>query len=72
MAGSYGYKTGTYEISRELGRRLVGEIDDIAATIGAPGLSDVLACGTSCRAQLRELGRTVPRHPIEFIEEATR
>lgn len=72
MAGSYGYKTGTYEISRELGRRLVGEIDDTAATIGAPGLSDVLACGTSCRAQLRELGRTVPRHPIEFIEEATR
>ena len=72
MAGSYGYKTGTYEISRELGRRLVGEIDDIEAAAGGRGPAEILACGTSCRAQLRELGGEVPRHPIEFVEEATR
>jgi len=72
MAGSYGYKTGSYEISRELGRRLVSEIDDIAAAAGEQDAPDVLACGTSCRAQLRELGRTMPRHPIELIEEASR
>ncbi len=72
MAGSYGYKTATYEVSRELGRRLVGELDDMAAAAGSQGVEDVLACGTSCRSQLRELGRTVPRHPIELIEEVTR
>ncbi len=71
MAGSYGYKTGTYEISRELGRRLVGEIDDLAAA-SDHGSCEVAACGTSCRTQLRELGGTAPRHPIELIEEASR
>jgi len=72
MAGSYGYKTATYDISRELGRRLAGEIGDIAALAGVAGVSEVLACGTSCRAQIHEMAAIEPRHPIELLEEATR
>jgi iron-sulfur cluster protein len=72
MAGSYGYKTVTYEVSRELGRRLAGELDDMATRAGSRGLSEVLACGTSCRAQIRATAGSVARHPIELLEEATR
>jgi Fe-S oxidoreductase len=67
MAGSYGYKTATYALSRELGQRLVGEI----AGLGDGG-ADVVACGTSCRAQLADLGGYDARHPIELLAEALR
>jgi len=67
MAGSYGYKPLTYELSRELGMRLLGEIDQIESR-GRP-VDEVLACGTSCRAQMEDLGGRRPRHPIELLAE---
>ena len=70
MAGSYGYKEDTYEVSRELGERLLGEIDQLSSLESdAP---EVLACGTSCRAQITDLGGWRPRHPIEILAEALR
>lgn len=67
MAGSYGYKTTTYEISRELGIRLIAEIDELQRMAGAA--DEVLASGTSCRAQMADLGGRRPRHPVEVVAE---
>ena len=68
MAGSYGYKTVTYDVSRELGTRLVSELDRIDRDAG--GVDEVLACGTSCRTQIADFGKARPRHPIERLAEA--
>jgi iron-sulfur cluster protein len=56
MAGSFGYKSSYYDLSRDVGRRLVKELDD------AP----VAAGGTSCRDQLASFGREAT-HPIELV-----
>ncbi|NKB88231.1 MAG: 4Fe-4S dicluster domain-containing protein [Acidobacteria bacterium] len=68
MAGSYGYKSATYAVSHELGQRLVGEIAQISGE--RSGRSEVASCGTSCRAQIKELGGATVRHPIELLAEA--
>ena len=57
MAGSFGYKREYYELSMAVGESLVDELD-------ADRL--VLASGTSCLAQLTDLGQS-PRHPVELI-----
>lgn len=74
MAGSFGYKSEFYGISAELGRRLVGEIDELAgggpvAEGGADGGCAYLACGTSCRAQISDFGNRVVRHPVQLLDE---
>ncbi len=68
MAGSYGYRTSTYDVSRELGERLVGEIDRLSVDSGA-GACEVLASGTSCRAQITDVGGESTRHPVELLLE---
>ena len=69
MAGSFGYKPEGYEISRELGTRLVAEISELESPTGDPA-DEVLASGTSCRTQLADFGGRRPRHPIELVAEA--
>jgi iron-sulfur cluster protein len=69
MAGSYGYRTSTYDVSRELGERLVGEIDRLAVGAGSADGCEVLASGTSCRAQIADVGGEPARHPIELLLE---
>ncbi len=69
MAGSFGYKPQGYDISRELGRRLVTEMADLANSAGN-GATEQLACGTSCRAQIADFGDAKPRHPVQIVAEA--
>ena len=75
MAGSFGYKRDFSGVSIELGRRLVAELESLEADLpggGDPDTVEYLACGTSCRAQLRDLSGRVARHPIELIAERLR
>ncbi len=78
MAGSFGYKRSYYGISRELGNRLAAEIELLESSGGgveaaAPGRAcELLACGTSCRAQMADTGHQGARHPIELIAEMLR
>jgi Fe-S oxidoreductase len=69
MAGSFGYKRDYYPVSAELGRRLIAEIETLEAGAGA---CRYLACGTSCRAQIEELGGRRAVHPVELIAERLR
>ncbi len=73
MAGSFGYKSDYYPISAELGRRLMVELEELAAApVQAEGVSRTcgyLACGTSCRAQIADIGARKARHPVELIDE---
>jgi len=81
MAGSFGYKERFGGISRELGRRLVAEVEERregrdpdgttnpAARPGPVARSRVLACGTSCRAQLVQVGDIDARHPLELLDD---
>jgi len=73
MAGSFGYKSDYYPISVELGRRLTVELEELAAAAtragGAERTCEYLACGTSCRAQIADIGARGARHPVELIDE---
>lgn len=74
MAGSFGYKTDYYPLSAELGRRLVTELDALgeggnAGTSGVDEGCRILACGTSCRAQIVDLGKRRACHPVQLIDE---
>jgi Fe-S oxidoreductase len=73
MAGSFGYKSDFYGISVELGRRLAAEIGELEAGASAgdhaPGGCRTLACGTSCRSQIAQVGRREARHPVQLIDE---
>ncbi len=68
MAGSFGYKPEGYAVSRELGTRLVAEIAELEVAGGAR-VDEVLASGTSCRAQLTDFDGRRPRHPIELVAD---
>ncbi len=68
MAGSFGYKPEGYAVSRELGRRLVSEISELETPTGVP-IDEVLASGTSCRAQLADFGGRRPRHPVQLVAD---
>lgn len=70
MAGSFGFKVGFADVSIELGDRLLAEMDGLARE-GGDGERlriEYLACGTSCRSQILDLGRRA-RHPIELVAE---
>ncbi len=74
MAGSFGYKTDYYPLSAELGRRLVTELDALGevGNVGVSGVEGgcrILACGTSCRAQIVDLGKRRACHPVQLIDE---
>lgn len=73
MAGSFGYKGDYYPISAELGRRLMTELDELAGAAnqarGVQVTCGYLACGTSCRAQIADIGGCEARHPVELIDQ---
>jgi len=64
MAGSFGYKKEYYLISKNVGSDLISQIKGIDFFDNE---SIILACGTSCREQIRaELNNPI-YHPIEFF-----
>lgn len=65
MAGSFGYKTGYYEISASLGQQLANQIEKVV-----DGGMDtvVLASGTSCTEQIHDFTHTKPIHPLVWLE----
>jgi len=74
MAGSFGYKSEFYPLSVEIGRRLVDEIDALAADFVGQAKNTVpacrtVACGTSCRSQVADLGSRRVTHPLQLIDE---
>jgi FAD/FMN-containing dehydrogenase/Fe-S oxidoreductase len=62
MAGSFGYEAGHFDVSVK-----IAELDLIPALRAAPDAS-VVAPGTSCRHQIRDLTGRHARHPLEVIE----
>jgi Fe-S oxidoreductase len=65
MAGSFGYESEHYDISKAIGRILFDQVDESDGdTVTAPG--------ASCRSQLgdRDLDAENPPHPIEKVAEA--
>ena len=65
MAGSFGYKTDYYDISKKVGGHLGGEIVYAGFTNND---KIILANGISCREQIHEEIDKKTLHPIEFIE----
>ena len=67
MAGSFGYKKEYYDLSKNIGDDLVNQIVD---TENRKGNHNILASGTSCRAQISDgMDSRNVIHPIEFIEK---
>ncbi len=66
MAGSFGYKSQYYELSKNVGKDLAREI---ISSVGTSGGTAILASGTSCREQIGgEVGGHII-HPIQFLDE---
>ncbi|RAW44778.1 FAD-binding oxidoreductase [Halorubrum sp. 48-1-W] len=64
MAGSFGYESEHYDLSKAIGRILFDQVES------SPG-ETVTAPGASCRSQLGDReGETAPPHPIEKVAEA--
>lgn len=65
MAGSFGYKTEFYDISKRVGDDLMNQIN---RELSLHGDTVILASGTSCREQIRGEHHVDVRHPIEFLD----
>jgi len=62
MSGVFGYEADHFELSVAMGERVL-----LPSVRGAsPGI-EVLATGTSCRAQIHDLGGRRALHPLEFL-----
>ncbi len=64
MAGSFGFETEHYEVSRAMGERTL-----FPALAGAPD-ADVVITGVSCRQQIGHFTGREPRHLAEVLAEA--
>ena len=65
MAGSFGYQTETQQISRAMAE------DSLLPAIRAAAPEDlVVASGTSCRHQIKDLAGRTALHPIRVVEQA--
>lgn len=62
MAGSFGYETEHYSMSKAIATILYDQIDGAEGTVVAPG--------TSCRTQLADHTEGKPPHPIETVAAA--
>jgi Fe-S oxidoreductase len=62
MSGVFGYEAEHYELSVAMAERALLP----AVRAAAPG-TEILATGTSCRAQIADLGRRAAAHPLEFL-----
>jgi Fe-S oxidoreductase len=64
MSGIFGYEAEHYETSVAIAER-----DLLPAVRGATPQTAVLATGTSCRTQIRDLGGRQAAHPLTFLAE---
>ena len=62
MAGMFGYEAAHYETSVAIAERAL-----LPAVRAAGAGTTVLATGTSCRAQVRDLSGRAALHPLEFL-----
>jgi hypothetical protein len=62
MSGVFGYEAEHYALSVAMGERAL-----LPAVRAARPDTAVLATGTSCRSQLRDLGGRAALHPLEFL-----
>jgi FAD/FMN-containing dehydrogenase/Fe-S oxidoreductase len=62
MSGVFGYEAEHYALSVAMGERAL-----LPAVRSAPSDTAVLATGTSCRSQIRDLGGRAALHPLEFL-----
>jgi FAD/FMN-containing dehydrogenase/Fe-S oxidoreductase len=62
MAGSFGYESEHYSMSKAIARILYDQVDESDG-------ETVVAPGASCRSQLGDYGGGEPPHPIEKVEE---
>ena len=60
MAGSWGLKADNFDLSREIGRDLIAQLDASHADYG------VTDCPT-CRMQMEHFSRLPIRHPVEIV-----
>jgi FAD/FMN-containing dehydrogenase/Fe-S oxidoreductase len=64
MAGAFGALTEKYDLSVQVAQRLLDQLDN-----EPPGV-EVIASGTSCRHQIRDLTNLQPKHMAELLAEA--
>jgi len=62
MAGSFGYATDHYEVSRTIGERAL-----LPAARDLPADGVLVAAGTSCRHQVSHFTGVTPSHPAELL-----
>jgi FAD/FMN-containing dehydrogenase/Fe-S oxidoreductase len=65
MAGSFGFESEHYELSRQ-----VGELRLMPALRAEPADTVVAATGVSCRQQIGHFAGRAARHPVELVAEA--
>ena len=64
MAGAFGALAEKYDLSVQVGQRLINKIDN------QPPGTEIIASGTSCRHQISDLTNTRPRHMAELLADA--
>jgi FAD/FMN-containing dehydrogenase/Fe-S oxidoreductase len=64
MAGAFGAFAEKYELSVQVGQRLLDQVDN------EPPGTEVIASGTSCRHQISDLTNKRPKHMAELLAEA--
>jgi FAD/FMN-containing dehydrogenase/Fe-S oxidoreductase len=64
MAGSFGARAEKYEVSVQVGERLIDNLD------AQPPGTQIVASGTSCRHQIADLTNAHPKHMAELLAEA--
>ncbi len=65
MAGSFGYKSDYYDISENLGKQLIHQIDEGQSNDNLT----VLASGTSCTDQIQSFSNYKVIHPVVFLAD---
>jgi len=64
MAGAFGALAEKYDLSVQVGQRLLDNIDN------QPPATEVIASGTSCRHQIGDLTNIRPKHMAQLLAEA--
>jgi Fe-S oxidoreductase len=64
MAGAFGALAEKYDLSVQVGQRLLDQIDN------EPPGTEVIASGTSCRHQIDDLTNKRPKHMAELLAQA--
>ena len=64
MAGSFGFETEHYDLSVQIAEQ------DLLPAIAQQPDALVIAPGTSCRHQIRDLAKRRALHPLEVLADA--